>query len=185
MKLFIASDLHGSLSATQAMLTRFEQSGASYLILLGDLLNHGPRNAIPEGYAPAALADTLNTYADKIIAVRGNCDSEVDQMLLQFPITETCAQVLMPQMRLFLTHGHVYGPDKRPPLQAGDALLYGHTHIAVAEYRDDILLFNPGSTTIPRNDGRASYGLITPTECQVRAIDNDELLLSCPIHHRL
>ncbi|MGS0681693.1 phosphodiesterase [Shewanella sp. 125m-7] len=179
MKLFIASDLHGSLSATQAMLSRFEQSNARYLVLLGDLLNHGPRNAIPEGYDPVGLSEALNAYADQIIAVRGNCDSEVDQMLLQFPITASYAQVLLPQTRLFLTHGHIYSPDKLPPLQAGDALVYGHTHIPVAEYRDDILLFNPGSTTIPRNDGRASYGLITDTECQVRALDNDELLLSC------
>ena len=181
MKLFIASDLHGCLLATQTMLARFEASNADHLILLGDLLNHGPRNAIPDGYNPVATADALNVYSNKIIAVRGNCDSEVDQALLQFPITASYAHVLLPQMRLFLTHGHIYNPDNLPPLQSGDGLLYGHSHIAVAEYRDDILLFNPGSTTIPRNDGRASYGIMTTTECLVRALDNDELLLSCPI----
>ncbi|GIU47317.1 phosphoesterase [Shewanella sairae] len=185
MKLFIASDLHGSLPATQAMLARFEASNADHLILLGDLLNHGPRNAIPDGYNPVATAEALNTYSNKVIAVRGNCDSEVDQALLQFPITASYAHVLLPQMRLLLTHGHIYNPDNLPPLQSGDALLYGHSHIAVAEYRDDILLFNPGSTTIPRNDGRSSYGLITATECQVRTLDNNELLVSCPIRHKL
>ncbi|QDF65339.1 phosphodiesterase [Shewanella sp. SNU WT4] len=185
MTLFIASDLHGSLTAGQAMLERFEQSGARYLLLLGDLLNHGPRNAIPDGYNPVQLAELLNTYADRIIAVRGNCDSEVDQMLLQFPITATYQQVLMPQMRLFLTHGHIYHPDNLPPLQAGDALVYGHTHIATAEYRDGILLINPGSTTIPRNHGRASYALLTASRCDVHALDDNELLLTTAIHHAL
>ena len=185
MKLFIASDLHGSVTATQAMLARFEASNADHLILLGDLLNHGPRNAIPDGYNPVETAEALNAYSKQIIAVRGNCDSEVDQALLQFPITASYAHVLLPQMRLFLTHGHIYHPQQLPPLQSCDALVFGHSHIPVAEYRDDILLFNPGSTTIPRCDIRSSYGLITATECQVRALDNDELLLSCSIRHTI
>ncbi|MBV7316017.1 phosphodiesterase [Shewanella sp. NIFS-20-20] len=185
MTLFIASDLHGSLTAGQAMLARFEQSGARYLLLLGDLLNHGPRNAIPAGYDPVSLAEHLNQYADRIIAVRGNCDSEVDQMLLKFPFTASYQQVLLPQMRLFLTHGHIYHPDNLPPLQTGDGFVYGHTHIPLAEYQEGVLHFNPGSTTIPRNGGRASYGLLSDTECQVRDLHTDEVIVSCKLRHAL
>lgn len=185
MTLFIASDLHGSLTATQLMLERFEQSGSRYLILLGDILNHGPRNAIPAGYDPAKLAETLNPYADRIIAVRGNCDSEVDQMLLDFPITAPFQQVILPQMRLFLTHGHLFNPEHMPKLLPSDGFIYGHTHIPVAEYKQGILHFNPGSTTIPRNGGSASYGLISETECQVRDLHTDAVMLSCELRHRL
>ncbi len=108
MKLMFASDIHGSLPATERVLSLFAQSGAQWLIILGDVLNHGPRNALPEGYAPAQVAEKLNTYASRIIAVRGNCDSEVDQMLLHFPLTAPWQQVLLEQSRLFLTHGHLF-----------------------------------------------------------------------------
>lgn len=93
---------------------------APWLIILGDVLNHGPRNALPEGYAPAEVAERLNSVAERIIAVRGNCDSEVDQMLLRFPMTAPRQQVLGEGYRLFLTHGHLYSPDNLPPLAAGD-----------------------------------------------------------------
>ena len=185
MTLFIASDLHGSLSAGELMLQRFEQSGARHLLLLGDILYHGPRNPIPEGYNPAQLAEKLNKYKNHIIAVRGNCDSEVDQMLLEFPITASFQQILLPQMRLFVTHGHIYSPSNLPPLLPEDGFVYGHTHIAVAEYINNILHFNPGSTTIPRNGAKASYGLITELECQVRSIESGELMLSCSLRHCL
>ena len=100
MKLMFASDIHGSLPATERVLSLFEKSGAKWLIILGDVLNHGPRNALPEGYDPAQVAEKLNPYASRIIAVRGNCDSEVDQMLLHFPITAPWQQVLLEQHRL-------------------------------------------------------------------------------------
>ena len=109
MKLMFASDIHGSLPATERVLELFEQNGADWLILLGDLLNHGPRNALPAGYQPAQVAERLNRYSDKIIAVRGNCDSEVDQMLLTFPIEAPWQQVLL-QKTIVLTHGHLYHP---------------------------------------------------------------------------
>ena len=109
MKLFFASDLHGSLPATEKVLAQFDQSGAEALVLLGDILNHGPRNPVPEGYNPIAVAERLNQYAQKIIAVRGNCDSEVDQMLLSFPMMMDYAWVLLESgHRLFVTHGHLY-----------------------------------------------------------------------------
>ncbi len=107
MKLMFASDIHGSLPATERVLELFAQSGAQWLVILGDVLNHGPRNALPEGYAPAKVAERLNEVAHKVIAVRGNCDSEVDQMLLHFPITAPWQQVLLEKQRLFLTHGHL------------------------------------------------------------------------------
>ncbi|MBL3040035.1 phosphodiesterase, partial [Klebsiella pneumoniae] len=108
MKLMFASDIHGSLPATERVLERFAQSGARWLIILGDVLNHGPRNALPEGYAPGKVAERLNSVAERIVAVRGNCDSEVDQMLLRFPMTAPWQQVLSERYRLFLTHGHLY-----------------------------------------------------------------------------
>jgi putative phosphoesterase len=160
MKLMFASDLHGSLSATENVLEHFEQSGAEWLILLGDLLNHGPRNALPENYQPAQVAEQLNGYADKIIAVRGNCDSEVDQMLLRFPITAPWQQVLWQKRRLFLTHGHLYHPSALPPLSAGDVLVYGHTHLPQAEQQGNVYCFNPGSVSMPKGGFPASFGLL-------------------------
>ena len=118
MKLMFASDIHGSLPAAEKVLARFHESGARWLVILGDVLNHGPRNALPDGYAPAQVAERLNSVAERIIAVRGNCDSEVDQMLLQFPLSAPWQQVLTEHQRLFLTHGHLYHPGNLPPLAA-------------------------------------------------------------------
>ncbi|UTV28382.1 phosphodiesterase [Photobacterium atrarenae] len=161
MKLFFASDLHGCADSTRMMLTAFAQSGAEHLILLGDLLNHGPRNALPAGYAPTETAALLNQYADRIIAVRGNCDSEVDQMLLDFPMMADYNQILLADgRRLFLTHGHLYNGEKHPRLRDGDVIVSGHTHLPVAEQQGDLYLLNPGSVTIPRGEHPASYGLL-------------------------
>lgn len=177
MKLMFASDIHGSLPATEQVLARFAQSGARWLILLGDLLNHGPRNPLPAGYNPSQVAERLNTLAGSIIAVRGNCDSEVDQMLLAFPITAPWQQILLEQGRLFLTHGHLYHPDSAPPLAAGDALVYGHTHIPVAERREDgITLFNPGSASMPKGGFTASYGMLDDAVLSVHALENDAVI---------
>ncbi|WP_114193124.1 phosphodiesterase [Edaphovirga cremea] len=177
MKLMFAADIHGSLPATEKVLQRFHSSGAEWLILLGDLLNHGPRNALPEGYQPAAVADRLNAFAPRIIAVRGNCDSEVDQMLLQFPITAPWQQILMPQCRLFLTHGHLYHPSSLPPLREGDVLVYGHTHLPVAEWQGEIACFNPGSASIPKGGFAASYGLLEQGVLKVMTLEDDQLLM--------
>lgn len=160
MKLMFASDIHGSLPATEKILTLFAKSGAQWLILLGDLLYHGPRNPLPEEYKPAEVAKKLNNLADRIIAVRGNCDSEVDQMLLDFPITAPWQQVLTEQNRLFVTHGHHYHPGALPALSAGDVLVFGHTHLPCAEWNPEgIGLFNPGSVSLPKGGYPASFGL--------------------------
>lgn len=182
MKLMFASDIHGSLPATERVLTLFAESGARWLVILGDVLNHGPRNALPEGYAPAQVAERLNAVAERIIAVRGNCDSEVDQMLLQFPITAPWQQVLTEHQRLFLTHGHLYSPNNLPPLASGDVLVYGHTHLPVAEKHGEIFLFNPGSVSIPKGGFAASYGLLDGRKLQVLALNDQQVIAEVAIN---
>lgn len=181
MKLFFVSDLHGSLPATEQALALFEASGAQFLILLGDILSHGPRNPIPEGYNPPEVAERLNRFAEQIIAVRGNCDSEVDQMLLHFPIMSDFVWVLLESgQRLFLTHGHLYHKDKRPPLRGSDVLVHGHTHIPVAEQYDSCYIVNPGSMTFPRGGYQPSYALLEGKEMTVLSVAGD-VLASCRI----
>ena len=177
MKLFFASDLHGSLPATRRVIDTFLASNADHLILLGDLINFGPRNPLPEGHNPLAVAELLNQYAESIIAVRGNCDSEVDQMLLSFPIMSDYNIVLLPTgKKIFLTHGHIYNADKRPLLKKGDIIAHGHTHITVAEWQGEQIVFNPGSTTFPRNEGgKPSYGLLDGTNLSVLDFDGNIL----------
>lgn len=181
MKLMFASDLHGSLPATEKVLERFAQSDAQWLVVLGDILNHGPRNALPEGYNPPAVAEALNQVANKIIAVRGNCDSEVDQMLLHFPITAPWQQVLLAQQRLFLTHGHLYNPDHRPPLAANDVLVFGHTHLPVAQKHEQIYLFNPGSVSIPKGGFEASFGMLDDGVLSVRTLKSNGVIAQVSI----
>ncbi|MGL6260995.1 phosphodiesterase [Vibrio sp. WXL103] len=176
MKLFFASDLHGSLPATETAIELFNASGADTLVLLGDVLNHGPRNAIPEGYNPPAVAELLNQYATQIIAVRGNCDSEVDQMLLAFPMMSDYAWLMLPSgQRMFLTHGHLYNAEQRPALREGDIIAHGHTHIPVAEKQGEQFIFNPGSVTIPRNQYPASYGLLDGERLEVLSLEGQVL----------
>lgn len=182
MKLMFASDIHGSLPATERVLERFAQSGAQWLIILGDVLNHGPRNALPEGYAPADVAVKLNGVAQRVIAVRGNCDSEVDQMLLEFPMTAPWQQVLSERARLFLTHGHLYSPEKMPPLAAGDVLVYGHTHIPVARRQGAIYHFNPGSVSIPKGGYAASYGMLDGNMLQVLELGSQRVIAETEIN---
>ncbi|MEX9254109.1 phosphodiesterase [Pseudenterobacter timonensis] len=182
MKLMFASDIHGSLPAAERVISLFEQSGAQWLVILGDVLNHGPRNPVPQGYAPAQVAEKLNHYAAKIIAVRGNCDSEVDQMLLSFPITAPWQQVLLESGRLFLTHGHLFSPDNLPPLATGDVLVYGHTHIPVAEKRDGLCYFNPGSVTFPKGGFAPSYGLLEADRLSVIALNDQQVIAQVNIN---
>ena len=182
MKLMFASDIHGSLPATERLLALFAQSGAQWLVILGDVLYHGPRNALPEGYAPAQVAERLNQQASRIIAVRGNCDSEVDQMLLHFPITAPWQQVLLPSQRLFLTHGHLFGPDNLPALACNDVLVYGHTHLPVAEKRGDIFHFNPGSVSIPKGGFDASYGMLDAGLLSIKALNDNRVIAQVAIN---
>ena len=127
MKLLIASDIHGSATYAEQLLNRLEAERADRLVLLGDVLYHGPRNDLPDGYAPKSVIAMLNPLARKILCVRGNCDTEVDQMVLSFPLLADYAAVLDEGRVLYLTHGHIYNEQHLPPVQPGDAVLYGPT----------------------------------------------------------
>ena len=157
MKWIIASDLHGSAAWCRRLLTEFSLEKAERLVLLGDLLYHGPRNPLPESYDPPFVAAMLNGIKDRIFCVRGNCDTEVDQMVLPFPIlADYC--ILESQNRLiYATHGHVYNLQTPPPLAPGDILLHGHTHIPANRTQDGLLYLNPGSVSIPKENSPHSY----------------------------
>ena len=157
-KILIASDIHGDAKTAAALLERYKESGAERLVLLGDLLYHGPRNDLPEGYAPKKVIELLNSYKDDILCVRGNCDTEVDQMVLSFPVLADYAYLCFDGLRIFVTHGHNYNTEKKPPLAKGDILLHGHTHVPVAiEFGDGNVYINPGSVSIPKENSPKSY----------------------------
>lgn len=157
MKLILASDVHGSAFWAGKLLEVYQQQQPDWLILLGDLLYHGPRNDLPQGYAPKEVIAMLNGIKDKILAVRGNCEAEVDQMVLEFPVMADYSQLVLENGKvLFFTHGHLFSPEKMPLLPQGSLFAYGHTHIKKAEWKNGIGILNPGSVSIPK-DGSHSY----------------------------
>lgn len=160
MKYMFASDIHGSAYYCRKMLEVYEQSGAERLILLGDILYHGPRNELPEEYDPKQVMVMLNEYKDQIYAVRGNCDAEVDQMVLEFPIMADYALLALNGKTIYATHGHLYHQDNLPPMQAGDVLIHGHIHLPVAERMGACYLLNPGSTSLPKGGNPNSYAML-------------------------
>lgn len=170
-KLFIMSDIHGSLFYLRRALERYRAEGAGYILLLGDELYHGARNPLPEGYNPKEVTNALNALSDRIIAVRGNCDSEVDGMVLRFPMMSAYSTVLTGGRRLFLTHGHVYGPENLPALREGDAFFYGHTHVPVAKISDGIAVVNPGSVSLPKENSPHSYAVLQGDSLQVKDLE--------------
>ena len=157
MKLMIASDLHGSAAYTRRLLELYRDTGCQRLVLLGDLLYHGPRNPLPEGYEPPAVAKLLNDMADELLCVRGNCDAEVDQMVLEFPVLAEYALLDLGERLVYATHGHKYGPGCLPPLKAGDVLLCGHTHVPACREIGGIWYLNPGSVSMPKEESAPGY----------------------------
>ena len=151
MKLLIASDIHGSAFWCGKLMEVMEEFAPDYLVLLGDLLYHGPRNDLPRDYAPKQVIPMLSKHKEKIIAVRGNCEAEVDQMVLPFPCMADFSQLLVDGKILYLTHGHHHNPDNLPPLTQGSIFLSGHTHVKLDEVRNGIRCLNPGSVSIPKD----------------------------------
>jgi len=157
MKWLIASDIHGSAYYCEKLLATYRAEDAHRLLLLGDVLYHGPRNDLPEGYAPKQVIAMLNDYRNVILAVRGNCDTEVDQMVLSFPVLADYGILTAGDRLIYATHGHVYNSDHLPPLTEKDILLHGHTHVPVCREAADHIYLNPGSVSIPKENSPHSY----------------------------
>ena len=160
MKILIASDIHGSALYCEKLLGATERENADKILLLGDLLYHGPRNDLPDGYAPKKVIEMLRSLTDKITCVRGNCEAEVDQMVLPFPVMADYCILDSEEAkghRIFATHGHHFNPETPPKLRAGDILLNGHTHVPACRDCGDFLYVNPGSVSIPKEGSAHSY----------------------------
>lgn len=176
MKLFIISDIHGSLYYLKKVMEIFEKENYDKLVILGDELYHGPRNSLPKDYSPKEVIEILNKYKDKIIAVRGNCDSEVDQMVLSYPIMSDYSMIYLGNKRVFLTHGHIYNIDNPLPMLEGDILLYGHFHIPMIEKKEERYFFNPGSISLPKNNSNHSFVILDETKFQIKDLDENILM---------
>ena len=157
MKYLIASDIHGSAYYCEKLLNRFKEEKADRLLLLGDLLYHGPRNDLPKGYAPKEVIELLNVHKDVIICVRGNCEAEVDQMVLDFPVMAESCMLSEGRQLIMATHGHIYNLENPPKLKKGDILLHGHTHVPANVETDTFRYLNPGSVAIPKEGSVHSY----------------------------
>ncbi|MBQ2848245.1 MAG: phosphodiesterase [Clostridia bacterium] len=157
MKYLIASDIHGSELYCQKLIEAYKNEKADRLILLGDILYHGPRNDLPEGYAPKKVIELLNSMKSEIFCVRGNCDTEVDQMVLDFPILADYAIITAGSRLVYLTHGHNFNESNLPPLQNGDILLHGHTHVPNCTEHESYVYLNPGSVSIPKENSWHGY----------------------------
>ena len=161
MKYLIISDIHGSSERLKLVMEKYHSLNCDKIILLGDILYHGPRNPLPIGYNPKEVFDILNTYKDKIIAVRGNCDAEVDQWVLEFPMMCDYTMIYEKERQMFLTHGHIFNPERLPVLLEKNAIfLYGHTHIYELYKKDDLTICNPGSISLPKNGNPPSFAVM-------------------------
>ena len=158
MKLLICSDIHGDLDSAQKVISAAREESADKILILGDLLYHGPRNDLPPTYAPKEVIKLLNENKDMLITVRGNCDTEVDQMVLEFPILADYAILELDGITVFATHGHNHNLDKLPPIGKNTVLLHGHTHVLKSlDFGDGNVYLNPGSVALPKEGNPRTY----------------------------
>ncbi|MGM9940583.1 MAG: phosphodiesterase [Bulleidia sp.] len=163
MKYLVISDIHGAAHGMELLLEAKEKHNTDAVLCLGDILYHGPRNDVPEDYNPKSVIEQINPLSDSIIAVRGNCEAEVDQMVLQFPCMSDLNVLFCGSRKICMSHGHVYSPDNLPAMRKGDVFLSGHTHIPTAYEADGIYLCNPGSASLPKGGHPCSYGILDET----------------------
>lgn len=175
MKIMVASDIHGSAYYCEKMISAYKAERAERLLLLGDLLYHGPRNDLPKGYDPKKVTDMLNSIKEDILAVRGNCEAEVDQMVLDFPVLADYAFLSIGNVTLFATHGHIYNEQKLPPLKKGNVLLNGHTHVPKCTVHGDYVYMNPGSVSIPKENSAHQYMTFDGAAFLWKSLDGDIL----------
>lgn len=173
MKIIFISDIHGSYTYLKKAIAIFEKEQADRLVILGDVLYHGPRNPLPEGYDCIKVANLLNQYSDKIIAVRGNCDAEVDQMLLNFDSSQDYQILDVDGHHFFFTHGHIYDSENLPKLKPGDIFVHGHFHKPMAKKQGDIYILNPSSISLAK-EGVNSYGIYENSVFTIKDFNNNE-----------
>ncbi len=173
MKWLIASDIHGSAYYCEKLIDAYYNEKAGKILLLGDVLYHGPRNDLPDGYAPKKVIAMLNALENDIICVRGNCDTEVDQMVLNFPIMADYAILAAGERIIYATHGHIYNNNNLPPVHKGDILLHGHTHVPVYEEFSTHIYMNPGSVSIPKENSQHSYMTFEGNVFQWKSLDGE------------
>lgn len=171
MKLMFISDIHGSKTCLERALQCFQEEKPDRLVILGDLLYHGPRNPLPTGYEPKGVIELINPLKEAIIAVRGNCDSEVDQMVIEFPILADYHIINVDGRDFFLTHGHLYNNEPSPLCRKGTVFAQGHTHIPMIQIKEDVLHFNPGSITLPKENHPPTYGIYNNGTLTVKTMD--------------
>lgn len=171
MKFLIASDVHGSNFYLKKLIERFKAEGADKLILLGDIYNHGPRNPLPEEYEPMTVSEQLNGIKDKLIVIKGNCDSQVDTMISEFSFIEN-AVVVSGEKTFFLTHGHVYNKDNMPATNF-DGIVYGHFHTGFIEKKGETIVANAGSISLPKNGTPRSYILLEDGVLYLKDLDGN------------
>ncbi len=175
MKFLIASDIHGSAYFCDLLIKAIKEEKADKVLLLGDALYHGPRNDLPKDYNPKVVLEMLNNIREKILYVRGNCDSEVDQMVLNFPILADYAIIPLENNVIYATHGHIYNPNNLPPLNKSDIILNGHTHVPKCEEKEDCIYMNCGSVSIPKENSPHSYMTLENGEFLWKNLENGEV----------
>lgn len=183
MRYLVISDIHGGARKLEKALGYFEKFECDYIVLLGDLLNHGPRNTVPKSYDPIRVVDLLNSYKQKLISIRGNCDSEVDSMVLDFPCNAPYGYINLKvedkYQKVFLTHGHLFDIDsekciQKLALEKGDIVLSGHTHISgIFKKENGIININPGSITIPKGGTKAGFAVIEEERIDLYALEGE------------
>ena len=176
MRLLVISDIHGSLFYLRKVIEIFEKNSYDKILILGDELYHGPRNPLPKEYNPKEAAELLNKYRNKIIAVRGNCDSEVDQMVLNFPIRADYNMIFWENKKIFMTHGHIYNIDAPLPMEDGDIMIYGHFHIPMIEKKDGKIFLNPGSISLPKENSLNSFGVFEDGKFYIKDMEENILM---------
>ena len=177
MKLLICSDIHGDLDSMKDVLSAYKSEGAEKILILGDLLYHGPRNDLPKSYAPKAVIELLNANKEIVMSVRGNCDTEVDQMVLEFPILADYAYLELDGITVFATHGHHHNTATPPPLRKGEILLHGHTHVLkIEEFGNGNLYINPGSAALPKENNPRTYAIYENRTFTIKDFDGNTVL---------
>lgn len=171
----IASDIHGSEYYCKQLIEQYHKESADKLILLGDILYHGPRNDLPKGYNPKGVIELLNSMKEEILCVRGNCEAEVDQMVLSFSVLSDSMILYLDNRMVFATHGHIFNKENLPQLKKGDILLHGHTHVQALEKFDGYYYLNPGSVSIPKNGNENSYMIYEDSTYTIKNLEGKDI----------